>query len=316
MNDLTISVSPHIHSPVDTRYLMKGVLKALIPVLGAAVWFYRWEAVGVMAAAVAGSVATEYLIGRMRKRGSRIGDMSAVLTGLLLAMVLPPAVPLWMAFLGGVFAIALGKEVFGGLGHNVFNPALLARAFLMAAFPVALTTWSEPFTLDTVTTATPLGLAKFEQVATPYMSLFLGNIGGCLGETSAVAILLGFGYLLYHRVIDHRIPVAYLGTVLVLATVRYLIVPDMSMPPLFHILAGGLLFGAVFMATDPVTTPVTKKGRWIFGAGCGLVTMIIRFWGGLPEGVMYSILFMNAFTPLINRISRPRRFGTGGRKIT
>ncbi|MBD3296359.1 MAG: RnfABCDGE type electron transport complex subunit D [Candidatus Omnitrophica bacterium] len=316
MNDLTISVSPHIHSPVDTRHIMKGVIKALIPALAAAVWFYRWEAVGVMAAATAGSVITEYLICRIRNRKSRIGDMSAVLTGLLLALVLPPAIPLWMAFLGGVFAIALGKEVFGGLGHNVFNPALLARAFLMAAFPVALTTWSRPFTLDTVTTATPLGLAKFEQVATPYLSLFLGNIGGCLGETSAVAILLGFGYLLYNKIIDYRIPVAYLGTVLVLATIRHLIVPEMSMPPVFHLLAGGLLFGAVFMATDPVTTPVTKKGRWIFGAGCGMVTMIIRFWGGLPEGVMYSILFMNAFTPLINRISRPRRFGTGGRKAT
>ena len=309
MNKLTISISPHVYSPVDTRYLMKGVIKALIPALLASVWFYRWMAAGVIVASVSGCVVSEYLMQRLGGRKVRISDTSSVLTGLLLAMVLPPSLPLWMAFLGGVFAICLGKEIFGGLGHNVFNPALLARAFLMAAFPVALTTWTQPFTLDTMTTATPLGLAKFEHMATPYMSLFMGNIGGCIGETSAVALLLGFAYLLYYKIIDYRIPAAYMGTVAVFASIMYLIVPDKAMPPMFHILAGGLLIGAVFMATDPVTTPVTRMGRWVFGIGCGLVTMIIRIWGGLPEGVMYSILFMNAFTPLINRLTRPRRYG-------
>ncbi|MBD3426890.1 MAG: RnfABCDGE type electron transport complex subunit D [Candidatus Omnitrophica bacterium] len=309
MKKLAISVSPHIVSPVDTRYMMKGVLIALLPAICAGVWFFRLRAVGVILASLAGCVVTEYLLQRFRGRKIRIDDMSAVVTGILLALVLSPAIPLWMAFLGGVFAIALGKEVFGGLGHNIFNPALLARAFLMAAFPVALTTWSRPITLDAVTTATPLGLAKFDGVMTPYADLFLGNIGGCIGETSSLAILLGLAYLLHKKVIDYRIPASYLLTVFVFAGVLHLVDADKFMPPLFHLLAGGLMIGAVFMATDPVTSPITARGRWIFGIGCGLITMIIRIWGGLPEGVMYSILLMNACTPIINKFTRPRRFG-------
>ncbi len=309
MNKLALSVSPHIVSPMDTRFMMKGVVKALIPAIIASLYFFRWKAAGVMLVSLAGCVITEYLFQKLRKRKVKINDFSAVVTGLLLAMVLPPAIPLWMAFLGGVFAVALGKELFGGLGQNVFNPALLARAFLMAAFPVALTTWTHPITLDAMTGATPLGVAKFDHIMTPYLSLFIGNIGGSIGETSALAILLGLVYLLYNKIIDYRIPVAFIGTVALFGTVLYLIAPQKYMSPLFYVLAGGLLLGAVFMATDPVTTPVTAKGRWIFGIGCGVITMLIRLWGGLPEGVMYSILFMNAFTPLINRISRPGRFG-------
>jgi electron transport complex protein RnfD len=216
-----------------------------------------------------------------------------------------------MVFLSGVFAISIGKEIFGGLGFNIFNPALLARAFLMAAFPVTMTTWTKPITLDTVTTATPLGLAKFEHLSTSYLDLIAGNIGGCIGETSAIALVIGGVYLLYKKIIDFRIPAAYIGTVIVFSGIAHVMAPEIYLSPMFHVMAGGLLLGAFFMATDPVTTPVTSKGRWIFGTGCGLVTMIIRFWGGLPEGVMYSILFMNAVTPLINRMSRSKRYGAG-----
>jgi electron transport complex protein RnfD len=289
--------------------MMKAVVIALMPTVLASLWFFRWKAFAVIFVSVAGCLVTEYLLQRLRKRKICINDYSSLVTGILLALVLPPAIPLWMAFLGGVFAVAFGKEIFGGLGHNIFNPALLSRAFLMAAFPVALTTWSQPITLDAVTTATPLGLAKFDQVMTGYAPLFFGNVGGCIGETSALALLIGFVYLLQKKVIDYRIPVAYTATMFIFAAILHFISPQKYMPPLFHILAGGLLIGAIFMATDPVTSPVTRKGRWIFGAGCGIITMIIRIWGGLPEGVMYSILFMNACTPIIDRIARPRRFG-------
>jgi Na+-translocating ferredoxin:NAD+ oxidoreductase subunit D len=309
MNRLTISVSPHILSPVDTRYMMKSVIKALIPALLASLYFFRWNAGLVIVVSVAGCVLTELVLQKLMGKKVQLNDNSALLTGLLLAMVLPPKIPLWMAFLGGVFAISLGKAVFGGLGHNVFNPALLARAFLMAAFPVALTTWTAPITLDAVTTATPLGMAKFSHTAPPISSLFFGNVSGCIGETSALALLAGIAYLLRKKIIDYRIPAAYFGTVIVFAAITHIAAPDVYMGPIFHVLAGGLILGAGFMATDPVTSPVTAKGRWLFGAGCGLVTMTIRLWGGLPEGVMYSILLMNAFTPLLDRVAGQRRFG-------
>ncbi len=310
MKRLTIGVSPHIFSPVDTTYLMKSVIKALLPALAAGVYFFRWQAVGLVIASVSGCLLAEVLSRKLRKKPIEMGNYSSLLTGMLLAMILPPSLPLWMAFLGGVVAIALGREIFGGLGSNVFNPALLARAFLMAAFPVALTTWIRPITLDAVTTATPLGLAKFGG-ETPALGLLAwGRIGGCMGETSALALLAGIAYLLYVKVIDYRIPTAYLGTVMVFAGITRFISPAVYMGPMFHLLAGGLLLGAGFMATDPVTSPVTARGRWVFGVGCGLITMTIRLWGGLPEGVMYSILLMNAATPLINRMTRPKRYGT------
>ncbi|MFA6635851.1 MAG: RnfABCDGE type electron transport complex subunit D [Candidatus Omnitrophota bacterium] len=309
MRTLTISASPHISSPAGTADLMKDVIKALIPALAAGIYFFRGSAVGIIIASVAGCIFSEIFLQKIRKRPVETGNYSSLLTGLLLAMVLPPGLPLWMAFLGGAVAIGLGKEIFGGLGCNIFNPALLARAFLMAAFPVALTTWKQPITLDAVTTATPLGLAKFEGYATPFTQLAAGNVSGCVGETSAAALLAGIAYLLYKKVIDYRIPAAYVGTVAIFSLITRLISPDTYMGPVFHIFAGGLLLGAGFMATDPVTSPVTAKGRWVFGTGCGLVTMTIRLWGGLPEGVMYSILLMNACTPIINRFTRPRRFG-------
>ena len=309
MDKLTINVSPHIVSKIDTKHMMKGVLTALVPAFLVSLYYFRMQAVYVYLACTLGCVLTEATLRKVRNKKITIDDYSAVLTGVLLAMVLPPKIPLWMASLAGVFAIALGKEIFGGLGQNIFNPALLARAFLMAAFPVTLTTWAKPITLDTVTSATPLGLAKFEHITTSYFSLLSGNVAGCIGETSALALILGGAYLLYKKIIDYRIPVAYIGTVFIFSSVMYLISPNQYVSPLFHVLAGGLLIGAFFMATDPVTSPVTVKGRWIFGIGCGLITMIIRLWGGLPEGAMYSILLMNAVTPLISRLSKPRRYG-------
>jgi electron transport complex protein RnfD len=215
-----------------------------------------------------------------------------------------------VAALGSVVAIGLGKQIFGGLGFNIFNPALLARAFLMAAFPALLTKWTHPITLNAVTGATPLGLMKFDKVVTPYMDMFLGNIPGSLGETSALAILIGAVYLFARGYADWRIPVGFLATALLLGGAFYLSDSTAYPAPLFHMFGGGMMIGALFMATDPVTTPVTKRGRWIFGIGCGLFVIIIRTWSGLPEGVMYSILLMNCLTPLLNRYTRPRRFGT------
>jgi electron transport complex protein RnfD len=205
-----------------------------------------------------------------------------------------------MAVVGSAVAIGLGKQVFGGLGYNPFNPALIGRAFLIASFPGAMTTWISP--VDGITTATPLGLLKLQGITTDYFSLFIGRVGGCIGETSAVAILIGAAFLLYKGYIDWRIPFSYLGTVAVL---MYIFGKD----PVFHLLSGGLMLGAFFMATDMVTSPITKKGRWIFGIGAGIVVVVIRIWGGLPEGVSYSILLMNGLTPLLNRYTRPRIFG-------
>ncbi|MBU1083675.1 MAG: RnfABCDGE type electron transport complex subunit D [Candidatus Omnitrophota bacterium] len=311
MEKLTITASPHISSDADVKYIMKEAVKALLPVVAASLYFFGMQAFGVITASLAGTVITEFVLQKARNRKVRINDHSAVITGLLLAMVLPPSLPLWMCFLGGVIAIGLGKEIFGGLGCNIFNPALLARAFLMAAFPVALTTWTNPRGVDAVTSATPLALEKFGHNITDWMPLFVGRVGGSIGETSALAILAGFGYMMYKKIIDYRIPTAFIMSAVVFSGAVHLIDPSHSAGPVFHVLAGGLLLGAVFMATDPVTSPVTKKGRWIFGAACGIIAMIIRNWGGLPEGVMYSILLMNAVTPLINMMTRPKRFGAG-----
>jgi len=244
----------------------------------------------------------------MKKRIT-IGDYSAVVTGMLLAFVLPPATPFWVCVVGSIVSIILAKQIFGGMGYNIFNPALLGRAFLMAAFPTILTTWTNPITLDAVTGATPLGLFKFEHQMTGYWNLFIGDVGGSIGETSVIALLIGAAYLFYRKAIDYRTPVAYLATVGAMAAIMHAINPSLYATPIFYLLAGGLFLGAFFMATDPVTTPVTKKGRWIFGIGCGVVTMVIRFWGGLPEGVMYAILFMNAFTPLIDHIVVTLKYG-------
>ncbi len=306
-----ISPGPHIFKKESTKKMMKDVVIALIPAVIASIYFFRVRAVIVLLASAISCVGFEAFFQIAMKKKVTIFDWSAVVTGILFALIMPPSLPLWTCVLGGLVCIGLGKQLFGGLGHNIFNPALLSRAFLMAAFPTYLTKWNAPITLDAVTTATPLGMVKFEHNLTMNFSdLFTGNVSGSIGETSAIALLIGGAYLLAKKVIDWRIPTAYTATVLVIAYVTNLVAPDKYAGMLFHVLAGGFLIGAIFMATDPVTTPVTKNGRWIFGIGCGLITMIIRLWGGLPEGVMYSILLMNAITPIINRTTRPRRYGT------
>lgn len=305
-NKLLMTSSPHQHHRDDTRRAMFEVVLALMPAATLAVFYFGIKAVLVMAVCVGTAVLTEFAIQKLTGKAVTIRDYSAAVTGLLLAFNVPAGLPLWIAAIGSVVAVGIGKQVFGGLGSNPFNPALVGRAVLLASWPVQMTTWVAPFTL--VTTATPLGQMKLEGISTAYSSMFLGSIGGSLGETSALALIAGGIYLLWRGIIDWRIPTGFIGTVAVMGWVfggDGLFGGD----PLFHVLAGGLLLGAFFMATDWVTSPVTKKGRLIMGIGCGLITAIIRIWGGYPEGVSYSILIMNAVTPLIDRYTQPRKFG-------
>ncbi len=309
-----LAPSPHQYTDESVPKIMWSVVGALLPASAMAVYYFGLPALWMMAACTAAALATEVGVNRLRGERFTVKDGSAAITGLLLALTLPPSFPITLGALGSVFAIVVGKQVFGGLGYNIFNPALLGRAFLQASFPVAMTTWSMPNTakfsgMDAVTAATPLGQFKFEQIMTGYGDLFIGNIGGCLGETSTLAILLGGGFLLVKRYADWRIPTSFLGTVLLVGGLFWLIDPGQYPDPVFHLLSGGLMLGAFFMATDMVTSPITPKGSWIFGAGCGVILIVIRLYGGLPEGVMYSILLMNGVTPLINRYTRPKIFG-------
>ncbi|GMV05780.1 MAG: electron transport complex subunit D [Gemmatimonadota bacterium] len=320
-----LTAAPHIKGPDSTPRIMWSVVASLAPVVLAAVWYFGPSALLVIAAATLGCVLTERLFGP----GGTLRDGSAAITGLLLGLTLPAGLPLWMAFAGGVFAIGFGKLLFGGLGQNIFNPALLGRAFLQAAFPEDLTTWpdvsgpwaalrGDNFALPlmgadpvaTVTGATPLGLMKFEGVDTEWVRLLVGSTGGSLGETAAVVILLGGAYLALKKYLDWRIPVSIFVTVGVLAQIIHWVDPTKP-DAVFMLLSGGLMLGAVYMATDMVTSPTTPKGAWIYGFGIGALVVLIRLWGGLPEGVMYSILLMNALVPFINRATQPRLFGTG-----
>ena len=309
---LVISSAPHVESKDSIPKIMYTVVLALIPAMISAVIFFGVRALLLIATCVASCVITEYIFQKARKKPITLNDWSAVITGILLALVLPPGLSLLSAALGGVVAIAIGKQVFGGLGFNIFNPALVGRAFLQINFPVAMTTWVDPFhyaaSPDAVSAATPLGLVKTGQF-TAFWKLFLGNVGGSLGEASALAVLLGGGWLLYKKYIEWRIPVAYLGTVFIAGSVFWIVDSSKYPNPAFHLVAGGLMLGAFFMATDMVTSPVTPTGCWIFGVGAGLLVVIIRLLGGAPEGVMFSILLMNSVTPLINRYTRPKVFG-------
>ncbi len=305
---LTITQGPHVFDRLSTQNMMYGVCLALIPAAAASVIFFSWKAVALMLACMSSCLLTEAFFQRLRGKKICIDDGSALLTGLLLAMVVPPDLPVWMAILAGVFAIGIGKEIFGGLGHNIFNPALLGRAFLSAAFPAHMTVYSAP--IDAFTSATPLGLMKFEAVQTDLWSLFLGNVAGSVGETSALVLLIGGAYILIRKYADWRIPVSFIGSVYILGEALHLLSPGKYPSGLFHLLAGGMMIGALFMATDPVTSPVTKSGKWVFGIGCGILVIVIRLWGGQPEGVMYSILLMNAVTPVINIATKPKRYGT------
>lgn len=306
-----ISPGPHVFGKTKTPGMMRDVIIALIPAIFASIYFFRAKAVILLLVSVTSCVFFEAMIQFLMKRKITVSDGSAAVTGILFAMVMPPSLPVWASVIGSFIAIGLTKQLFGGLGANIFNPALLGRAFLMAAFPTYMTRWTNPMTLDAVTGATPLGMVKFgHNLAINYSELFIGNVSGSPGETSALALIIGGIYLLLRKTIDWRVPLAYIGSVIVISFISNLIAPDIYAGALFHVLAGGLLIGAIFMATDPVTSPVTKKGRWIFGIGCAAITMVIRLWGGLPEGVMYSILLMNAITPILNRTTRPRRYGT------
>jgi len=306
---LIISSPPHLKSRLSTSYLMKQVMIALLPAVIASIYFFGIRAVLLIANCIFTALITERIILLLRKKPSTLNDYSAAVTGLLLALTLPPSVTWYAASLGSIVAISIGKHIFGGLGANIFNPALIGRAFLMAAYPKMLTTFIKPNSVDAISSATPLILRKFSQVITPNSSLFFGKVSGSLGETSAICLIIGGLYLLIRKVAGWRIPLSLLLTTTISSIILYLINPSWG-SIWFHLFSGGLLLGAFFMATDPVTTPTTKKGRYIFGIGCGILIMIIRYFGGLPEGVMYSILFMNALTPLINRYTKPRRFGT------
>ncbi len=310
-NNLLVSASPHIHSGEKTRKIMLDVIIALIPATLAALYFFQLQAALLILVTIGSCVFAEHLTARIRKKASPVNDLSAVVTGLLLAFNLSPLVPLWVAALGGAFAIVIVKQLFGGLGHNFVNPALAARAFLMASWPVPMTTWVTPG-VDGVSAATPLALLKEGGAAVaqlpPLVNLFMGKIGGCLGETSALALLLGAAYLLWRRVITWEIPVVFIGTV---GLLTWILGGESFFTGayLYHLLAGGLILGAFFMATDYTTSPMTTKGRVIMGAGCGLLTAVIRLYGGYPEGVSYAIILMNLAVPLIDRFTIPQSFG-------
>ena len=297
-----LSSSPHAHASVSVTRLMLDVILALLPTTAAGIAFFGWPALWTVLTCVVSAVATEALCRRAMGREQTVGDLSAVLTGLLLALNLPAGLPLWMAAAGSVFAIAIAKQVFGGLGMNPFNPALAARAFLLISFTGPMTTWLKPFwwrSPEAMTTATPLATQEFPGFA----DLFLGMMPGCIGEVSALALLVGAAYLLVRRVITWHIPVAFLATCAACALVLG------GAPVHVQLLSGGIVLGACFMATDYVTSPASAKGKLIFGCGCGLLCMLIRRFGAYPEGCSFAILIMNAFAPLISRWTKPKPFG-------
>ncbi len=310
---LIVSSSPHFLDTESIPKIMHTVVTALVPAMAASVYFFGWRALLLIVVCVCACLFTEWAFQKYRKKPIKIYDGSAVITGILLALTLPPGFPIFGAILGSVFAIGIGKQLFGGLGFNIFNPALLGRAFLMATYPVLMTTWVEPRTVakavDAVSAATPLAMMKFEAKFAPLADLFFGNVSGSLGETSVVAILIGGFYLRYKGYINWKLPLGYLGSMAAFSAIFWFIDPAKYPSPAFHLFAGGAMLGAWFMVTDMVTSPTTAIGQWIFAIAGGIIAVIIRLFGGLPEGVMYSILFMNAFVPLINKHTRPRVFG-------
>ena len=315
--ELTISSSPHAHSKTTTQTIMRDVLIALLPALLASVYFFGLRALTVTAVSAAAAVAFEYLYRRLMKLDDTTWDLSAVVTGVLLAFVCPVTIPYWTIILGDLFAIVLVKQLFGGIGKNFVNPALAGRAF-MFSWPVLMSTWvkvgfsnaaSVFSTADAVTAATPLAnMHQGVMCEESLLDLFLGNVGGCIGETSALALLIGFGYLLVKKVINPRIPVAYIATVAVLAF-AFPMGNERFAWMAAQVLGGGLMLGAIFMATDYVTSPVTKLGQVVFGIGCGVLTIAIRYFGGYNEGVSYAILIMNLCVVLLDKIGRPVKFG-------
>jgi electron transport complex protein RnfD len=309
--NLSVGSSPHIKSGESTQKIMRDVIIALLPAAVASVYFFKVRAAMLLLATVLSCVLSEYAWNKITKKPNTISDLSAVVTGMLLAFNLSPAVPVWIAVIGGIFAIIITKQLFGGLGHNFINPALAARAFLMASWPVQMTTWRLPG-WDAISTATPLALLKKGSEVSGQMpglwDIFIGNIGGTIGETSALALLIGAAYLLARKVITIELPAAFIGSVGLMTWIFGGTEPFTG-DFVRHILSGGLILGAFFMATDYTTSPVTFKGRIVMGIGCGLLTSVIRLYGGYPEGVSYSILLMNLVVPMIDRYIMPKRFG-------
>ena len=325
MDKFIMSSSPHVRSSETSGRIMRDVIIALLPATAVGVYIFGLSALFVVLACVASAVLAEALLQKFMGRKITVSDGSAAVTGLLLALNMPPSVPLWIPVLGSVFAIAIVKQCFGGIGHNFLNPALAARAFLVISWPTHMTTWTIPESAtivsaassatvssatlaDAVSSATPLTALKSGAGLAPHIDMFLGNIGGCIGETSALALIIGGLYLIARRVIDPRLPIIYIGTV---ALFTFIAGPAglFTGDALYHILGGGLMIGAFFMATDYTTCPMSVKGKIVFAAGCGILTSVIRLWGSYPEGVSYSILLMNLAVPLIDRAFAPRLFG-------
>ena len=322
MNRLLVSPSPHIHADVSTRSLMRDVVIALMPAVIVSVVFYGWKELLVLGVSVASCILLEWLITRyMLKKASSIGDLSAVVTGVLLALNLPATTPWWVVFIGAVVAIGVAKMTFGGLGQNVFNPAIAGRVFLLVSFPTYMTHWEAPqglFGADAVTGATPLGQVKEGLLAgTPLSEIFQGdylhmlfaNIGGSAGELSALALLAGFVYLLVRKVIKPHITLSIWGTVALVSLIFWLVAPERFTDPLFNLLTGGMILGSCFMATDYVTSPMSIMGGIIYGIGIGFITMMIRYFGSYPEGMSFAILIMNAVVPLLNMAFHQKKYG-------
>ncbi|MEA3495147.1 MAG: RnfABCDGE type electron transport complex subunit D [Bacteroidota bacterium] len=323
---LTISLSPHIHGDQNVKKIMYGVIIAMLPALLVSFYYFGLNAVRVTLIAITASILFEYLIQKFLIKGkTTINDGSAIITGILLAFNVPSNLPWWIIVIGSLVAIGIAKMTFGGLGKNPFNPALVGRVFLLISFPVQMTSWPKPLEsvsklADVVTGPTPLGLMK-EGLAggktvselmpeiPNYVNLLLGNMGGSLGEVSAIALLIGAVFMFWKKIITWHIPVAYLGSVIIFAGILWLVNPELYVNPLFHLVTGGLLLGVFYMATDMVTSPMNPKGMLIFGAGAGILTLVIRIFGAYPEGVSFAILIMNAFVPLINNAFKPKRFG-------
>lgn len=326
-DNLIVSPGPHIRKGYTTRQMMLDVIIALLPAVIAAGIFFRFRAAVLIGACVGTCMAVEYLFNRARRKANSLGDLSAVITGLILALSLPPMLPWWAGVIGSAFAIAFGKMVYGGLGCNIFNPAMIGRTFLTACFGVLMTTWSVPATVsvdmppvspdstsvDAMTRATPLALSKdaIKGKATTEFApkilpnLFWGDRPGSLGETSSIALLLGGLYLILRSTINWQMPLAVLLGAFAASGTAHLIDPIHYMGPLAHLLSGGMILGAFFIATDPVTAPITRTGMYVFGIGVGVMTILIRVIGEYPEGVMFAVLLMNALTPLVDRFTRP-----------
>ncbi len=314
MENVRLSSSPHILSSGSVKKIMLDVILALLPATIAGCIFFGWNAFLVVVLSTASAVLTEWLIQLLTKKKTTVGDLSAAVTGLLLGLNLPPSVPFWIPVIGAAFAVAVAKQVFGGLGHNFINPALAARAMLQISWPSLMTAWTNPLTLDAVSSGTPLALIKtgaeaISSTTLPsYLNLFLGNTAGSIGETCALALLIGGVYLMIRKVISWRIPVVYIATV---ALFTFIAGPAglFTGDALYHILTGGLFIGAFFMATDYATSPVSPAAQIVFGIGCGVLTSVIRLFGGYPEGVCYSILIMNLAAPLLERAFKKRIYG-------